>query len=260
MLKGDAPSTAFNISVDNVYWMPNVHRPRPQGGNFGVFTETTAHKDAGEFTLGTDGNFYVWEGTLVPKTKSPYEGVDSMSLGSASGFSWFGAAFSPFVRYNLSAYRYPDSKLQFAMKTSSTTTFMIGIKSGTVDNIGQKWITFASGSDPYGFVRDGAWHVLEIPMSDIYNDVDLTQVGQLFELLGVNGAISAIELDDICFINPGTPQNAGNVNEYDLQMIADYWLNTSCTLANDYCYGADIQPDGSVNLLDLAWLSQYWLD
>jgi hypothetical protein len=260
MLKGSAPAAAMNLSLDNIYWMPSVHRPTPANGNYGVFTETASHKDAGEFVLGTNGEFYIWENTLVPRTQSPYEGAGSMSLQSVSGQTWFGAAFSPGTKINLSAFRYPQSKLHFALKTNSATTFSIGMKSGTVNDIGQKWITFASGSDPYGFVRDGAWHVLEIPMTDISNDVDLMQVSQLFELLGVNGPISNIEFDDICFTGGGTPLNSGDVNIYDLQMMANYWLNTACTSSNDFCYGADTQPDGSVNLLDLAWISRYWLD
>jgi hypothetical protein len=86
------------------------------------------------------------------------------------------------------------------------------MKSGNVDGVGQKWIKFASGSDPYGFVRDGQWHVVEIPMADITNCVDLSEVSQLFELLGTTGAIGSIQIDDICFINGGSPISGGNVN------------------------------------------------
>lgn len=204
MLAGDPPSSAFNLSIDNVWWEESAARPVPQNGNFGVYTETTSNKTAGEFALGVDGDFFIWENTLVPRTQSPYEGSESMSLESAPGLSWFGAAFTPNVKYNLTAFRYPESKLHFAMKTSSTTTFMIGMKSGNIDGVGQKWITFESGSDPYGFAREGAWHMIEIPMSDITGDVDLSEVSQLFQVLGVSGSISDIEIDDICFTGGGS--------------------------------------------------------
>jgi hypothetical protein len=68
---------------------------------------------------------------------------------------------------------------------------------------GQIWIPFVNGSDPYGFVRDGSWHVVEIPMSDISADVDLFQVSQLFQILGVDGAIGDIEIDNIYFTGGG---------------------------------------------------------
>jgi beta-glucanase (GH16 family) len=206
MFAGDPPSSALNLSIDNVWWQPGAARPMPKQGNFGVYTETASNKDAGEFAPGVDGDFFIWEKTLVEGTQKPYEGSKSISLKSAPGLNWFGAAFTPNVKHNLTAFRYPKSRLHFAMKTKFSTTFMIGMKSGNVDGIGQKWITFKSGSDPYGFVRNGKWHVIDIPMSDIAAEVDLSQVSQLFQVLSTTGSISDIEFDDICFTGGGKPK------------------------------------------------------
>jgi len=203
MIAGD-PAPAMNLSIDNVWWEPSVARPTPAGGSFGVFTETAFHKTAGQFALGVGGNFFIWENTLVAAAQTPYEGSQSISLQSAPGLTWFGAAFTPNVKYNLAAFSSPNGKLRFSMKTSSSTTFMIGMKSGNVEGVGQKWITFQAGSDPYGFVRDGQWHAVEIPMSDLAPEVDLLEVSQLFEVLGLNGAISNIQFDDIYFTGAGT--------------------------------------------------------
>jgi hypothetical protein len=207
---GTAASSG-NVPIDNVYWTESVERPTPANGSFGVLTENAAHKTAGEFIPLTNGNIYVWENTLVAGTQHPYEGSGCISFNSAAGQTWFGAAITPNIKYNLTAFSYPESKLHFAMKTTSTTRFFIGMRSGNVEDIGQKWISFTAGSDPYGFVRDGNWHVVEIPMSDITNTVDLSQVSQLFELLGSNGPISGIEIDDICFTGGGSPISGGNV-------------------------------------------------
>lgn len=211
MIAGDPPASTVNFSIDNVYWTPDVARPTPENGNFGVFTENAAHQTAGNYQLGVDGQFFIWENTLVQGVSTPYEGATSLRLQSAPGLNWFGAAFTPTIKYNLSAFRFPESKLRFAMKTSSTAPFRIGMRSGNVNDIGQKWIPFTNGSDPYGFVRNGAWHVVEIPMSDFTDAVDLTQVSMPFELLGVSGPISGIEFDDVCFLNGGTalPTGAG---------------------------------------------------
>ena len=100
MIAGD-PAPAMNQSIDNVWWEPSVARPTPTGGNFGVFTDTASHKNAAEFALGVQGNFFIWENTLVAGVQSPYEGSQSMSLQSAPGPTWFGAAFTPNVKYNL---------------------------------------------------------------------------------------------------------------------------------------------------------------
>ena len=198
---GNAPS-AMNLSIDNVWWEPNAARVTPQNGDFGVYTETASHQTAGSFTLGVQGNFFIWANTMVPAAQSPDEGTQDISLQSA-GLGWTGMAFTPNIKYNMSAFRYTGSQLQFAMKTTATTTFMIGMKSGNIDGVGQKWITFQSGSDPYGFVRDGQWHVVSIPISDFEPEVDLTAVSQFFEILSTDAAISNIELDDIHFTNGG---------------------------------------------------------
>lgn len=211
MVAGDA-SAATNISFDNIWWEPSVPREIPENGNFGVYTENAAHKTAGQYVLGDDGQFFIWGDTMVDGTQTPYEGSESISLNSAPGMTWFGCAFTPTVKYNMTAFRYPESKLHFAMKTSSTVAFRIGMKSGNIDGIGQKWINFTSGSDPYGFARDGNWHVIEIPMSDFAPEVDLSEVSQFFEILGVNGPISNIEFDDICFTGGGTPLAGGSGN------------------------------------------------
>jgi hypothetical protein len=203
MFAGDPPAAPVQFSIDNVHWTPSVAKPTPENGNFGIFTENAANKTAGEFVLGADGDFYIWEGTLVERPHNPFEGSESISVGSAPGPVWFGAAFTPNSRYDLTAFRYPESKLRFAMKSTSPVKFRIGMKSGGINDIGQTWIDFENGSDPYGFLRDGQWHVLEIPTSDLA-EVDLSDVSQLFELLGTDGPISEIEIDDIALINGGT--------------------------------------------------------
>lgn len=208
MIAADPSGSNFDFSIDNIYWTPSVERPTPENGNFGIFTEDPAHKTAGEYQLGVDGEVYVWEHTLVEGSHDPYEGTSSLSYQSAPGLNWFGAAFTPTIKYNLSAFRFPDSKLHFAMKTTSTTPFRLGMRSGNIDDIGQKWIDFENGNDPYGFMRDGNWHVVEIPMADVTGSVDLTQVSLLFEMLGINGPITNIEFDDICLLNGGTALSA----------------------------------------------------
>ena len=113
-------------------------------------------------------------------------------------------AFTPNIKYNLSAFQYTNCNLEFAMKTTSTTPFMVGMKSGNLDGVGPEMDHLRGpGSDPYGFVRDGNWHVVDIPMSDFGPEVDLTAVSQFFEILSQSAPISNIELDDIHFTNGG---------------------------------------------------------
>jgi hypothetical protein len=199
------PTAPLTLSVDNVWWQPSVPRVTPQNGNFGVYTVTAAHTNAGAFALGAQGNFFVWANTMVPGVHDPYNGdTNDISLVAAPGITWSGMAFTPNTKYNLSAFQYTNCYLQFAMKTTSTTPFMVGMQSGTLNGAWQKWLNFSgSGSDPYGFVRDGNWHVVSVPLSAFGPEVDLTAVSQFFEILSTAGPISNIQLDDIYFSNGG---------------------------------------------------------
>ena len=200
------PTAPLTLSVDNVWWQPSVARVTPQNGNFGVYSDTASHTNAGSFTLGVQGNFFVWANTMVNGAHDPYNGdTNDISLTAAAGMTWSGMAFTPNVKYNLSAFQYPNCYLQFAMKTTSTTPFVVGMQSGDLSGVGQKWINFGGpGSDPYGFARDGNWHVVSIPMSAFGPEVDLTAVSEFFEILSTAGPISNIQLDDIYFSNGGT--------------------------------------------------------
>lgn len=204
IISASNPTAPLNLSVDNVWWQPNVPRATPQNGNFAVYSQIASHTNSGAFRLGTQGNFFVWANTMVTATQHPYDDAQDISLASA-GLGWTGMAFTPNVKYNLSAFNYPGCYLVFAMKTTSTTPFLVGMKSGNLDGVGQKWITFGGpGLDPYGFVRDGAWHVVQIPTSAFEPEVDFTAVSQFLEILSQSAAISNIELDDIYFSNGQT--------------------------------------------------------
>ncbi|MGH8023663.1 MAG: family 16 glycosylhydrolase, partial [Limisphaerales bacterium] len=116
------PTAPLTLSVDNVWWQPSVPRATPQNGNFGIYSDTASHTNAGSFALGVQGNFFVWANTMVTGVHDPYNGdTNDISLVAAPGMTWSGMAFTPNVKYNLSAFQYSNCSLQFAMKTTSTT-------------------------------------------------------------------------------------------------------------------------------------------
>ncbi len=57
---------------------------------------------------------------------------------------------------------------------------------------------------------------------------------------------------------------SGRVDMPDFAWLARYWRNTNCAAPNNYCEGADLEPeanpDGDVDLKDLEILAEHWLD
>ncbi len=198
---GPGPSETMAIAFDNIYWSESISLPAPEFGNFGIYTETSAHMDAGNFGFGVDGDLFLWDNTLELTSGEAYEGTDALHLQS-TGQGWYGMGLTARTGFNLTAFDNPNAYLHFSLRTTDQGDFRIGMKSGGQDDIGQLWIDFSAGNDPYGFVRNGQWHNIVIPMSEIAKDVDLFDVRQLFQVLGV-GEIADLSIDDI-YLSGGT--------------------------------------------------------
>ncbi|MGD8176306.1 glycosyl hydrolase [Marinimicrobium sp. ARAG 43.8] len=194
-LSGPAPAALMTVAVDNIYLTESVALEAPEYGNFGIYTETPAHRDAGNFGFGVSGDLFIWENTLTLSPGDVKEGNASLNLAS-NDLGWYGMGLTARQGFNLTAFDNASAMLHFSLKTTSQSAFQIGMKSGNRDDIGQLWIDFEAGNDPYGFVRDGTWQDIAIPMSDVAKDVDLADVRQLFQLLGT-GEIDNIAIDDI---------------------------------------------------------------
>lgn len=194
-MSGPAPQSLMTLAVDNIYLTPDVTLDMPEYGNYGLYTETPDHQSAGNFGFGVTGDLFIWEETLEIQPGNVAEGNGSLHV-SSTGKGWFGLGLTAREAVNLTAFDNGNAALHFKMKTTDTTPFSIGIKSGNVDVIGQTWIDFKPGADPYGFARDGQWHELVIPMGNLVADLNLYDVRQVFQLLGI-GEISSLAIDDI---------------------------------------------------------------
>jgi beta-glucanase (GH16 family) len=246
-LVGDAPSSAVTFAVDNIYWQDGT-KVTPQNGNYILYSDTQTGVD--RFDLGTDGNFFVWENTLTPLATTPSEGSSVLSF-THNNKGWFGAAFTPNNVHNLTAYKNTSARLVLSLKTSDTTTpFYLGMKSGTRDGEGQKWIAFEPGQTPYGFVRNGTWQTIQIPLSQLYESVNLMEVTQLLQILGT-GNIANIALDNIYITGGGTaePDNGGS----NVAPVANAGADKAITLpTNSITFnGSGTDSDGTIS--SYAW-------
>lgn len=192
---GPAPAATMEIAFDNIYLTESIPLQAPEFGNFGIYTETPDHKNAGEFAFGVSGDLFLWDNTLTLESGANKEGNSALHLKS-TGKGWYGMGLTARDGFNLTAFDNPNAKLHFSLKTTHTGDFQIGFKSGPLNGIGQKWINFKAGNDPYGFMRDGQWHEIQIPVSELAKDLDLFDVRQLLQVLG-GGETAGISIDDV---------------------------------------------------------------
>lgn len=166
-------------------------------GNFGVLTETRPVSDS--LTFGTNASLYYWHNltNIVNPVPVPYEGNHLLAV-HANANDWFGMGVD---NNYVNLVNFGTGSLKFHFKTTYTGQFKIGLKSGH----GESWINFAAGASPFGLVRDGNWHEIEIPLSVFSNsaqgrNIDLPSIKAAFMFAG-DPAIAAADFyfDDIYF-------------------------------------------------------------
>ncbi|WGL18438.1 glycosyl hydrolase [Microbulbifer bruguierae] len=194
-VSGPGAAEAFEIAFDNIYLTESIALEAPEYGSYGIYTETSAHMDAGNFGFGVNGDLFVWDETLTLGSGDSREGNTALNL-TSTGKGWFGLGLTAREGFNLTAFDNDTAALHFSMKTTDQTEFRIGMKGGNVDGIGQVWLDFKPGADPYGFARDGQWHDIVIPMNELAPDLDLADMRQVLQVLGF-GEVANLSIDDV---------------------------------------------------------------
>lgn len=155
-----------------------------------------------------NGNLYIWEGTLSATTDvTAYEGTNVLAF-SSTGKGWFGFGINSENPLDLT--HFSDGYLHFMLKTTSTTTFTMGIEgAGGSEGI----VEFIDGSDPYNFERDGEWHQISIPISALTaQGLNLLACGNVFKFVD-EGEIDNIAIDDIVLSKSATPPENPNIGK-----------------------------------------------
>jgi hypothetical protein len=166
--------------------------PTPQGGIFGILTDTTPTD--GALLTDVSSKIYVWESTLVPGTIAPYEGANGLAW-RTNGKGWFGAGIMSIQPLNL--FDFPDGHLRFMIKIPANVTFKIGV----IDSWGnQYYVEFPAYQTKYGLVRNGEWGQASIPVSDLRGTaIDLRMLSYAFVILEEHGTGCEFAIDDIYY-------------------------------------------------------------
>jgi beta-glucanase (GH16 family) len=139
-------------------------------GKLGILADGTLCDS--RIDLVTDASLYLWNNlTTVPGT--PAAGTANLAVRTGDS-SWFGCGYAAAKRRNL--LNFAAGYLNVSIKTTSSDAFKVGLNGG---NDGDAWVSFIKGADPYGFIRDGQWHKVAIPMTR-FGSADFTDIRQFF--------------------------------------------------------------------------------
>jgi beta-glucanase (GH16 family) len=186
IVKGNA-ATAGYFAIDEVVFSETA----PFDGVYGIYTNNPLITD--KFAINNvNGFLYNWSNTVTFNTSIPaYEGSDVLSFKSSGAANWWGFGITSTNPLNFQDFA--DGYLHFSLRTKSTQFFRVTLNA-TDGTKGE--ITFSNGSDPYGFVRDGLWHQIAVPVPSIVaQGLNLSSMKDIFTMSG--GAISEIGADNI---------------------------------------------------------------
>jgi beta-glucanase (GH16 family) len=195
----------------------------PVADVYGVFTENPAITE--KFVIDDMVNsMQVWENTLQPLENAPsYEGSDVMAFYAPPAKTWYGLGINTASSIDLTHFQ--TGYLHFSIRTTIDQNFWVGV-GGTDDTEGR--VNFTNGSDPYGFARDGQWHTISVPVSDLTaQGLNLSSVGNIF-MFGGDGATTDFLVDDVYFSLSATPEtNSGlNANRNDALNLPDFAITS----------------------------------
>ncbi len=177
-----------------------------QSGTFGVYTENTPTSN--ELAFGTDGEIYVWGGTLQGNNNcTAPDGSEVLAWQNTSINNWFGAGVASTFGVNM--YNYiPNGQLRFKIKIPADIDFRIGI----TDNFtNESWITLPAFQTQYGLVRDGAWGEVTIPLIDFAGSIAFQDIFYMFAISSVDGAFPSY-IFDMCVDDIVWEEDAQNCN------------------------------------------------
>ena len=176
-----------------------------EADHYGIYTENP-NVDTALLIDDLNGHIYIWENTLGALSTAPYDGEEVLAFASQGSAGWWGFGVHDDAAADLS--HFADGYLHFAVKTTSAESFRIEISgaNGTKGHLG-----FVAGSDPSGFVRDGAWHQVSFPLAPLVaGGLDLSAVPIPFSVTqaGNSTSITDLAFDDIVYsVHAEAPHN-----------------------------------------------------
>ena len=205
VVRGLYPASAWETGsytgADALYYLPTVQNPAVTANRFTLYAETaTTGETLPAAPLAWAG--WTWNTTAAPNTTAAAEGTTSMLITPGPAAWGWGTAMA-YTKHadDLSAFAV-SGYLNFSIKTAYPGAILVGFQTGnSVDlTLYNMFIPLAAGT--YGYVNDGAWHAVKIPISDIaiwgtmgsgmtlpaYSKLDMTKVSNPFVIADIYGS------------------------------------------------------------------------
>jgi hypothetical protein len=165
-----------------------------------------------------DKNLWIWEGTMSSIAGDPVLGENVWAFATEET-QWWG--FGVYDNTGLNLSHFENGYLVFHIKIDTEEMFEVGVESPAIGEQKREGkIKFEVGNDPFGFVRNGEWQRVVIPVSDLVEQgVDLTHVSSPFFAWGM-GDHDAIMFDEIYFTTQDVTTSI--INQKNQPMLGVY--------------------------------------
>ena len=176
-----------------------------QSHYFGIYAEkpeVNAHWVINDQTT----HLFYWENTVSPIGTVPAFGNAALGF-KGNNRGWWGFGFHDDLGVNLT--EFADGYLVFSVKTTTTKKFEILVAS---PNNREGKYAFIPGNDPDGFLRDGKWHTVQVPVKSLTAGATgllLNQVSIPFSGVGDDATLE-ISFDEIYYY---LPEKTTSINE-----------------------------------------------
>ncbi len=171
------------FEIENTVFIAPVDR-------FGIYTENTTVVEFTTIQLQVNNQFAI--NTINDNT---YEGDNALSFTIDGSAPWAMASIIADTPVDISNYL----TYNFAIRSTSVGNILIRLQGGGQRGI----ITLKAVDESYGFIRDGNWHLITIPLSDFIDN---------------NPALDLTSISDLMVLRSDDAQNVSALNNYDFYL------------------------------------------
>ncbi|RQO58450.1 hypothetical protein DBR47_12105 [Paucibacter sp. KBW04] len=162
---GDAsePATASLSDADAVYFQPAVINPAVAQDRYVIYADATTSSELREAGLQFDPFVKTFWQSVADF--APGDGPQALEVEPKPETWGWGMLYQSRSEVTTNLSGYANGSLRFSIKTTYPGKIEIGLISDTADRVQQEaYLQIASGS--YGYVNDGNWHQVLIPVAD----------------------------------------------------------------------------------------------